>query len=132
MKILILEDSPERHKLFKQNLIGTDLTITEYVDECKKLMQENDYQALFLDHDLGGKVHVESGGDEQTGYDIAKWLSEKPEGVSIPQLIVVHSLNESGRKNIIERLMGLDCKIADAPFIWQSVGMKEAIEKVLT
>ena len=61
MRILILEDDPARHKAFKKNLIGNEVLITEHTDQAIKLIKEQDWDVLFLDHDLGGKVYCESG-----------------------------------------------------------------------
>lgn len=142
LKILILEDDPERHKLFIKNLIGHDVTIVDNVSECISLLDNNYYHFLFLDHDLGGNVYVESGGDEETGYDVAKWMYEKysKEGVSLdflPLCILVHSLNPDGRKNIVGALKDMqksgfcsDVAVREAPFIWGKEGLAETLEHI--
>jgi len=112
MKILILEDNKERCALFKQNFLGYQLTITSSVDEAIRLLKNNNYDSLFLDHDLGEKAFVDSFGSEPTGYDVAKWLSENPE--RCPEQVLVHSLNAVGVNNIIAVLP----RAKAAPFLW--------------
>jgi len=114
MKVLLLEDNPDRQRLFKCALIGHDVTITEYSKECIKYLKENKYDYLFSDHDLGGKVFVESG--EDTGWEVAKWLHEQKEK---PKEIVIHSLNESGAKNMLSLIP--EAKII--PFAWQLINI---------
>lgn len=96
MKILILEDDAERIKLFRQNLIGHDLDITDSSKQAIKLLKSNKYNVIFLDHDLGGKQNVASG--EDTGYEVALWLSKNPERK--PNQIIIHSYNPVGRQNM--------------------------------
>jgi len=96
MKILILEDSLERVKKFREKFIGHEVVVTEFSKECIKLLSENTYDAIFLDHDLGGAIMVSSG--ENTGYEVAEWLSKNP--VYQPRTIIIHSFNPSGAKNM--------------------------------
>ena len=112
IKILILEDDNERIKLFKRNFINAKLRIVKTVKHAIEELIDEIPHALFLDHDLGGHVMVESGGKEETGYDVAKFLVENPQ--YIPQKIYIHSLNPSGQNNI----KGLLPSAEIAPFIW--------------
>ncbi len=110
MRILILEDDPIRHKAFKRKLIGHHVVITDDSKECIRLLAEEIWDELYLDHDLGGQVYVDSG--EGTGYEVAEWLSEHED--RLPPHIVIHSYNPTGAKNMKN-------KIPDAimaPGIW--------------
>lgn len=111
MRILILEDDPERHKAFRRNLIGIEVKIVEHTHEAIQLLQEEDWDALFLDHDLGGKVYCESG--PGTGWEVAEWLSRNLERA--PKIVITHSLHDIGRANI--------CKVfpraIEAPHLWR-------------
>ena len=121
VKILILEDNQERINVFRQKLEadGVEVMFTEIVDECIELLKDNEYQYLMLDHDLGGNIYVESDGDELTGWHVAKWLSEHPDRQ--PETIIVHSLNEGGRKRILSLLPNA----LDVPGAWLVVGLKD-------
>ncbi len=100
MKFLILEDDPKRHKHFKRNLIGHEVTIKVTVPEITQLLQEKEWDVISLDHDLGGKVFVPSGPD--TGFAVAQWLYYNPNRK--PKLIVIHSFNEAGASSMIDYL----------------------------
>lgn len=100
MKILILEDDENRMEIFKRNLIGHSITITEKSKEAIEYLKNNKYDYLYLDHDLGGKVMVASG--ENTGYEVAKWLEENPDRK--PDHIILHSFNPVGSDNMKKAL----------------------------
>ena len=109
MKILILEDSKRRHKAFRAKY-GFDLTIVETTSEAIELLESQEWDTLFLDHDLGGETMVDSGSG--TGYEVAKWLSEHPERK--PRQIILHSYNPVGRANMKAALPEAE----EAPGIW--------------
>ena len=121
MNILILEDDINRIKKFREKLqYGCDvLLIFDNVDKCIDALKNREWDYLFLDHDLGGKVYVESDGEEQTGWHVAKWLSENKD--RMPERIIVHSLNEFGRKNIISLLPNA----MELPFAWEKVKIED-------
>lgn len=102
-KIFILEDNPERIKIFKTDLArnypNAKLFFTDTVDEAKKLFENNKpFDVYFLDHDLGGKVYVDSE-DLNTGYQFAKFLkSNNVDGKN--EKIFIHTLNPIGGNNM--------------------------------
>jgi len=100
MKVLILEDSASRIKVFKKNLKDHDLYFFDQVEEAKSavdLLGPFDY--YFLDHDLDGEIYVESS-NENTGYQFAKFLKEK----NIKAEFVIHSMNVVGVQNMKNEL----------------------------
>ena len=117
MNILILEDNEERHKVFRRNMdiSGVNVVIFEHVNDCIKALNDKEWDMLFLDHDLGGEVFVESDGKVQTGWHVAKWLNENPDRQ--PPRIFLHSLNPDGRKN----MQALLPKATSLPFAWDLV-----------
>jgi CheY-like chemotaxis protein len=96
MRILVLDDDEIRLDKFRQGLIGKVVDCVKTATEAIKLLQENVYNMLFLDHDLGGRINVSSG--PGTGYEVAKWLEEHPDRK--PKHIYLHSFNEAGRNNM--------------------------------
>ena len=76
MKILILDDDWNRHKQFKKRFVGATTHHVETVGQCILALQMSCWDALFLDHDLGGQQMVESG--DNTGYAVAVWLRDNP------------------------------------------------------
>lgn len=96
MKVLILEDDGNRIATFKKKLKDHDLYFAVSVDEAKDMAKNfGPFDYYFLDHDLDGKVFVDSK-DENTGYQFAKFLAE----VNATGKIFVHSMNPVGAQNI--------------------------------
>ena len=98
MKILILDDDLIRHERFKENFKSHDLTLVTTAEQAISKLSLHTYDAVFLDHDLGGKIMVQSGGKESTGYDVAVWLKNNPD--RCPKDVYIHSLNPVGSDNI--------------------------------
>jgi len=98
MKILVLEDSQERIEKFKTLFPehDHDVWFTYEAQECIDLLDTQQWDILFLDHDLGGKVFCPS--DENSGYAVACWLSHFTD--RMPTLIVVHSMNPIGASSM--------------------------------
>lgn len=109
-KILVLEDSPERQFKFRHNLDGHSVTITAYAQACIYELMYKEWDWLFLDHDLGGDIMVESG--INTGYEVAQFLAAHPD--MQPPRIIIHSLNPVGAKNMKAVLP----KAEEFPFVW--------------
>jgi len=105
-RVLILEDSDERIRQFKMNFLNVEMVFVEHVEDCIEQLKTKSFWGLFLDHDLNGKVYVESGGDEETGDDVAIFLRDNPEYK--PEFVAVHSLNENGKNNIMSKI---DCSV---------------------
>ncbi len=96
MKILILEDDPRRIAVFKDRLKEHDLFFFTNVDDAKaSVAAEGPFDRYFLDHDLDGRVYVDSL-EPNTGYQLAIFLAERGESGEI----TVHSRNEYGAQNI--------------------------------
>jgi len=101
MNILVLEDDPERQKVFRKELSRNyQLTIVDTVELAKSLVEEaeknqDQFYVIFIDHDLGGEVFVDSK-EENTGYQFALWLAEN----EIEAHFITHSLNPVGARNI--------------------------------
>lgn len=113
MRILILEDNKARCQIFRRELIGHEYFITEFASEAIEKLQEQEWDYLFLDHDLGGEVFVEK--TENTGYQVALWLEEHKERQ--PGTIYLHSMNPNGRARMKQALP----KSIEAIFGMQSI-----------
>lgn len=100
MRVLILDDDMMRHKIFNQKLIGHVVTNVYTSKEAIDELENEDWDIVFLDHDLGGKIYVESG--ENTGYEVAQWLNNNPS--KQPKRIVIHSYNPTGAQNMKQLL----------------------------
>lgn len=96
MKILILEDAEKRIQVFREMFKGHNLHITGEPKEAIDLLKRHQWDMLFLDHDLYGKIHVPSG--DGTGWEVAKWLSNNR--TFLPTKVYLHSHNEKGVKEM--------------------------------
>ncbi len=112
MNILVLEDDQERIKRFRENLAkGCDYFLVAInAESCIQALNNLKWEYVFL-----GDVFVKSDGEEKTGWHVAKGLSENPD--KKPEHIIIHSLNESGRKNILSLLP----EAMELPFAWNLV-----------
>ncbi len=122
MKILILEDDPERHKAFRKWLLRDAVTIVETTSACIQKLTDESWDILFLDHDLGGETMVPS--DAGTGYEVAQWLTHNPDHLPFTQ-IILHSYNPVGRENMYQVLMnkfGNPSYVLQAPGCWLKGG----------
>ena len=50
--VFLLDDDRRRHRWFEKRLEGDEIAIAETVGEARELLEENSYDAIFLDHDL--------------------------------------------------------------------------------
>jgi len=113
MKLLILDDDETRHKLFTQKYMNHERTHVRTAKVCIKELQENGpWDYVFLDHDLGGRQWVDSN-EEETGYQVALWLSENEE--LQPRKIIIHSFNPIGAGKMKQLLPSSHY----APGIWK-------------
>ena len=117
MKILVLEDNLERQEQFKKNLAGHNVEITDSSKTTIEKLVSGKYEILFLDHDLGNQVFVESG--ENTGYEVAKFLEANNQ--FMPSNVIVHSLNTNGVQNILGALP----LAIHIPFAWTVENLKK-------
>ena len=101
MKILFLDDSLERHTTFDE-LFGdptTDISFVETAEDAIEKLSYCDYDAIFLDHDLGGEYFVKSG--DGTGYEVAEWICDN---IQYKPIIIIHSMNPIGGANMHRKL----------------------------
>jgi len=97
MKILVLEDSQERIEKFKTLFPehDHDVWFTYEAQECIDLLDTQQWDILFLDHDLGGDVYVQSG--KGTGYELAGYIAES---INKDTAVIIHSCNHAGATQI--------------------------------
>lgn len=100
IKVLVLEDNDSRIQTFKKYLKGRKFDVY-YYDEATEAIAAigvfGPFDVYFLDHDLGGMIYVDSE-EENTGYQVAKYLSEKK--IYKNSQIFIHSLNQVGAENM--------------------------------
>jgi len=112
-KILILEDDIQRVKLFTQNFTNAELIFTQTSSEAIEHLKNEKFDYIFLDHDLGGTAFAPS--DENSGYEVAKWLEANPSTTT--EYIIIHSLNPAGVAKMQQALP--EAKVV--PFVWTKI-----------
>ena len=97
MNILFLDDDENRHwEINRLNRGRHDIHKVYTAKECIEALQEGEWDMLFLDHDLGGEVYVDSANG--TGYEVAEFLEANNEYQ--PPKMYIHSFNPVGAKNM--------------------------------
>jgi hypothetical protein len=96
MRILVLEDSIARVNYFVERYGNHDLTIIENAYKAMEFLEEEIYDVIFLDNDLGH--------DNGEGLDVARYLYEKSYNENNNSLIIIHSWNMSATKSIVSLL----------------------------
>jgi hypothetical protein len=111
MKVFFLDDDPERQKFFFHNFskfaeIDSAYNAKEAIEKFKP-----PYEVIFLDHDLGGRIFVDSK-DINTGSEFCRWLKDNWENDATP--IIIHSLNPAGVYSMKSILQGYN--VESIPF----------------
>jgi hypothetical protein len=106
-KIFILDDNKDRmEKLIeyaKKESPDSEILIAYSADEAYKILSKNKkLYAIFLDHDLGDRIFVDSS-DQNTGYQVAKYIKDKKIEY---EFCIIHTMNPVGAQNIFAALDG--------------------------
>ena len=118
--VFLLDDDPRRHRWFSKRFDGDALDIAENVEEAKELLAENNYDAIFLDHDLLPH-HYESNDHDDfatTGYAVAEWLHEN-KNLQRAATIIVHTRNADAAIKMVQKLRdsGRNCEYCAFPML---------------
>ena len=105
MKIFILEDNESRIDIFLEQLAKEhELTVAKDIWEARTLWGPP-YGIICLDHDLGGRIFVDSV-EENTGFRFVKDLLQGPK---VEGRIYVHSWNPDAGAMMIQQLVQAGC-----------------------
>ncbi|MDQ3800758.1 MAG: hypothetical protein M3384_15025 [Acidobacteriota bacterium] len=118
--VFLLDDDRRRHRWFSKRFDGDDLDIAENVEEAKVLLAENNYDAIFLDHDLLPHHYESNDHDDyaSTGYAIAEWLYEN-KNLQRAATIIVHTRNADAAIRMVQKLRdsGRNCEYCAFPML---------------
>lgn len=104
IRVFLLDDDARRHKWFAVRFKGDFIHMAKTVEQAQKLLSENSYDAIFLDHDLHPEHYASfEEDDERTGYAIAAWLAENP-NLQPASTILVHTRNADGAMRMVEEM----------------------------
>lgn len=110
--ILFLDDDVNRRKCFRSAVPSAHIVETAQAT-IEVLQSGEQIDQLFLDHDLGDEVFVDSDRPD-TGMEVVRWIEkEKPEIGEI----VVHSHNPSAAETMVSRLRAAGYICHRVPFI---------------
>ena len=114
-RILFLDDNPERAKAAKRALLCTHVATAA---ECIEALKHAEWDAVYLDHDLGGgpdgDAATTADARGMTGMDVVRWLCKEP-GRGETRMIV-HSLNPIAAAQMFEELSNAGFEVSRVPF----------------
>lgn len=128
ISVFLLDDDRRRHRWFLKRFKGDKVDIAETVSEAKEFLSENNYDAIFLDHDLLPHHYEGEIDDENTGYAIACWLFENKE-TNRAATIVVHTRNADGAIRMVEKIRDCGRQVEYVPFPMLDVKIKNYWKK---
>lgn len=114
MKILFLDDMEIRHSAFTRNHIGHDIRQAFTAQEAIRMINANDFDVVFLDHDLAEEHYLKmseglseeptnDGYAHGTGMDVVDHIIQmEPE--DRPKHVIVHSMNGVRGTEMTKRL----------------------------
>ncbi|MFN2494064.1 MAG: cyclic-phosphate processing receiver domain-containing protein [Pyrinomonadaceae bacterium] len=116
IRVFLLDDDRRRHRWFSTRFKGDLVDVAQNVKQAKRLLSENSYDAIFLDHDLHPEHYTSSSKDDtRTGYAIASWLATHPE-LQPASTILVHTRNADGAMRMVGELRGAGRPADYVPF----------------
>ena len=116
--ILFLDDNPSRAALFSNRSTGTDRARTIWARTAAEAIEALElhgaiFEAIHLDHDLGGSQFQDSR-SEESGMEVVRWLEHHV--VAKGARITVHTWNLPAGKRMVERLADAGYKVFQKPF----------------
>lgn len=116
MKILILEDDAERMKAFAKKLQEYDFDYTDNAQEAIEYLKKNNYNLIYLDHDLGGKQLEWD--EDNCGMTVAEYIAEHP--LPSTSRVVIHSFNVVAAQRMLRIIPGS----VYIPGVWTQDGVE--------
>lgn len=120
VRVLVLEDSPERIKRFKAYFGVNDHFVfeadfTDDADQAIALFQQKPHDLLFLDHDLDEGSNPDP---ENNGKRFTASLIGNPRATQVA-MAVVHSINPMGNPAMCDDLRNAGVWCKGIPWVWE-------------
>ena len=120
MNVLFLDDNKDRWNRFRLELnklfpetSPTVIRWTQTAEDCIRRLEQDHWQVVFLDHDLGGEVFVDTS-REDCGMEVVRWIEQnKPENI---EYFIVHSWNVPAAREMADRLKKIGYQTILKPF----------------
>ena len=105
INVFLLDDDRRRHRWFEKRFSGDELDIAETVEEAKVFLAKENYDAIFLDHDLLPHHYETNDHDDfsNTGFAIAEFLNERAE-LQRAATLIVHTRNADAAIPMVQKL----------------------------
>jgi CheY-like chemotaxis protein len=105
ISVMVLDDDDRRIRWFRKRFAGDFVEAATNVDDAKVLLEAQNYDAIFLDHDLLPHHYESNEHDDfsNTGYAIAEWLNERRE-LQRAATIIVHTRNADAAIPMVQKL----------------------------
>lgn len=120
VRIMFLDDNPERHKTMRKNCIGFAVSAAWNADEAIELLSKEEFDLIMLDHDLDATKENMIVEGEKDGRYVASKMIESDRHKTTP--VILHSLNENGR-DMMESILtnnGFE-NVHQLPFAWMMI-----------
>jgi CheY-like chemotaxis protein len=95
---MFLDDMKSRRDVFQRNAIGHTVDFATTAQEAIAHLKKNEYDVIYLDHDLADDHYKENKDDHEDGRFVARHLNEMKQHHG--KIVIVHSLNPDGRASI--------------------------------
>ena len=122
MRILFLDDDPERVKAFLMANRHHEVHVATNYVEAIQAIRKYDYEMMWLDHDLSVEdqmldpIRDRHRFKERGGTDVALAIVLHCSGKRKPKEVVVHSYNPLGARNMMAILARLHILVSHRPF----------------
>lgn len=110
MRVLFVDDEVERFKEYSWNNPHHETDYAKNPYHAQRLLMSFPYDVIMLDHDLG---------TEMDGTGLAQWMIGNPDVAKFGVSVICHSINEDGRKRMVEVLKQRYHFVYDLPFAWK-------------
>jgi hypothetical protein len=117
MRLLFLDDDPQRHWYFRTQTTGHTVYHCYSVRECvEALTRLERFDVVYLDHDLDPYATMGFDPLEDTGEVAAKFIAQHLSKDRMPKEIIVHSWNDYGSGRMLAALKNLPVELRRVPF----------------
>lgn len=126
MKILFLDDSPERHNKFFKDFPKEDITGVFTAQEAIDALTHTKFNLVCLDHDLGEfnrngqeltlEEALEQKDRDGSGMDVANFIAHHMDPMLWPDSVLIHSHNPDGAKAMKKVLEVMQIKVRCVAF----------------
>ena len=113
MKILFLDDNNKRAEFFLQY---NNATWTATAQGCIACLEADIYDCVYLDHDLDGKVYVDSN-SPRTGMEVVRYLINDTSRKHKDTIFIIHSWNMDAANLMLATLINYDYKAIYLPYV---------------